>query len=57
MTINPGSTILFQGDSITDAGRKRDFGDVAIPASMAIENENRNMIMEGARSEATLGIR
>jgi lysophospholipase L1-like esterase len=33
MKIQPDSTILFQGDSITDAGRKRDFGDCAIPAN------------------------
>jgi lysophospholipase L1-like esterase len=33
MIIQPGSTILFQGDSITDAGRMRDFNDNPIPAN------------------------
>ena len=33
MIIKPDSTILFQGDSITDAGRRRDFGDAPIPAN------------------------
>ena len=33
MTIHKNDTILFQGDSITDAGRRRDFGNDSIPAN------------------------
>jgi lysophospholipase L1-like esterase len=33
MLLKPNHTILFQGDSITDAGRTRDFGDEPIPAN------------------------
>ena len=33
MLLKPNHTILFQGDSITDAGRTRDFGDAPIPAN------------------------
>ena len=33
MLLKPNHTILFQGDSITDAGRQRDFGDEPIPAN------------------------
>jgi lysophospholipase L1-like esterase len=32
--IRPGDTILFQGDSITDAGRKRDAGEANSPDAM-----------------------
>jgi lysophospholipase L1-like esterase len=35
MTITPSDTILFQGDSITDAGRRRPAGDAPIPANDA----------------------
>ena len=35
MKISTNATILFQGDSITDAGRHRDFGGDAIPANNA----------------------